>query len=86
MQLASGKALNGELISLDYGAGNPAPPHNDGSLELVGAKPFGALYRRWQHWREALARDGFFDGTDGADASAAERLLWAVGVSKINIK
>ena len=52
IQLASGKALNGELISLDCGAGNPAPPHNDGSLELISAKPFGALYRRWQHWRE----------------------------------
>ena len=44
MQLASGKALNGELISLDCGAGNPAPPHNDGSLELISAKPFGASF------------------------------------------
>ena len=52
IQLASGKALNGELISLDCGSGNPAPPHNDGSLELISAKPFGTLYRRWQHWRE----------------------------------
>ncbi|WP_425220749.1 FAD-dependent oxidoreductase [Pseudomonas sp.] len=53
LQLASGAQLTGQVISLDCGAGNPAPANSDGSVELIGAKPFGTLYRRWRQWRDA---------------------------------
>ncbi|MED5490669.1 MAG: FAD-dependent oxidoreductase [Pseudomonadota bacterium] len=55
LQLASGTSLTGHLISLNYGAGNPAPAYSDGSVELVGAKPFETLYQRWRQWRKAAS-------------------------------
>ena len=53
LTLASGEQLRTELLSLNSGATNPAPAQNDGSMTVIGAKPFGDLQQHWQHWRRS---------------------------------
>lgn len=52
--LASGEQLRAGVLSLNSGATNPAPAH-DGSIPIIGAKPFGDLQQQWQQWRRSGA-------------------------------
>ncbi len=52
--LASGQQLRAGVLSLNSGASNPAPEH-DNSIPVIGAKPFGDLHQHWQQWRRSGA-------------------------------
>lgn len=52
--LASGQQLRAGVLSLNSGASNPTPEH-DNSIPVIGAKPFGDLHQHWQQWRRSGA-------------------------------
>ena len=51
LELDSGEQLRSTVLSINSGAMNPAPPDNDQSLAVIGAKPFADLFRYWQTWQ-----------------------------------
>lgn len=71
--LTSGKGINWELLSINTGSQPPAPAHNDGSIQVVPAKPFSALHHAWLQWCDQAqpARLGVL----GGGAAAVELAL-----------
>jgi len=71
--LAKAGALSYQTLSINTGSRPPPPILNDGSIDLVPAKPFAEFFQRWQLWQrgEAPARLGIL----GGGAAAVELAL-----------
>lgn len=54
LRLDDGRQYQAELLSLNIGS-SPACLLQDGSLPVIPAKPFAALYRQWRLWRDGHA-------------------------------
>ncbi|MBC52645.1 MAG: pyridine nucleotide-disulfide oxidoreductase [Gammaproteobacteria bacterium] len=64
MRLGSGMVLGYQCLSINTGSQPPAPPEDDGSIQVVPAKPFPALHQAWSDWRDQAppARLGVLGG------------------------
>lgn len=73
LTLSSGRQVSWNLLSINTGSQPPAPAHNDGSIQVVPAKPFSALHQAWLQWcdRAQLSRLGVL----GGGAAAVELAL-----------
>lgn len=62
--LVSGAALSYQCLSINTGSQPPAPAEDDGSIQVVPAKPFPALHQVWRCWRDQAppARLGVLGG------------------------
>lgn len=71
--LAHSGELAYQCLSVNTGSRQPLPALNDGSMELVPAKPFAAFYQTWQRWQQGFApcRVGIL----GGGAAAVELAL-----------
>lgn len=65
--------LSYQCLSVNTGSRQPLPAQNDGSIDLVPAKPFAAFYRSWQHWRQVASPRRL--GILGGGAAAVELAL-----------
>lgn len=78
LTLVSGTSLTYQCLSINTGSQPPAPVEDDGSVQIVPAKPFAALHHAWLQWRDrqAPARLGILGG-----GAAAVELALAMQVS-----
>ncbi|QQE90752.1 FAD-dependent oxidoreductase [Azotobacter chroococcum] len=53
LQLADGRQVQADWLSLNVGAGRLAPPQQGEGMQVLSAKPFTAFLDGWQRWRQA---------------------------------
>ena len=56
LQLDDGTELAYQKLSINTGSMTAGPPHNDGSVPLIPAKPFSRFIDHWQHWQQQPPR------------------------------
>jgi len=65
LQLADGRQLQGEWLSLNVGAGMAIPPQQGDAMQVLAARPIERLLEGWQQWQSEPRRMAILGGGAG---------------------